>query len=111
MLFRSDCVCSFPHFMAMGQQSALACAIAKCLSKQIGHANSELSAYVIEISNEADTKISQNLIGCSTNTQSRVLYADWLYWKTVSRQLNTLTGFISITEGGQLTLTLSVDSL
>ena len=97
--------------MAMGQQSAPACAIAKCLSKQIGPANLELSAYVIEISNEADTKISQNLIGCSTNTQSRVLYADWLYWKTVSRQLNTLTGFISITEGGQLTLTLSVDSL
>ena len=82
--------------MAMGQQSAPACAIPKCLSKQIGHANLELSAYVIEISNDADTKISQNLIGCSINTQSRVLYADWLYWRTVSTQLNTLTCFISI---------------
>ena len=99
----------------------------------------ELSAFVIEISNDAYTNIwldltyivlffcfSKHFFGtnCKTfcpkwirlpnkvwkekkyknqsksdllfNTQSRVLYADWLYWKTVSRQLNTLTCFISI---------------
>ena len=33
---------------------------------------------VLEIPNDAHITLRQNLIGCSTNTQSRVLQAGWL---------------------------------
>ena len=67
----------------------------------------ELSYHLLEIPNKL---FSQILIMGSSFCQ---VYCEpiGLYWEIIRRQLNTLTGFISITEGGQLTLTLSVDSL
>ena len=38
----------------------------------------ELSSIVLEIPNGGYTTLSQNLIGCSTLSQSRVMQVDWL---------------------------------
>ena len=46
----------------------------------------ELYSYVLEFHNDADTKFSQSLIGCSTLSQEYCKLID-LYWKIMRRQL------------------------
>ena len=50
----------------------------------------ELSSIILEIPNDANSKLCWNLIGCSTLRQEYCKLIDW-YWKVMIRQLGTLT--------------------